>query len=322
MTGSPYGPILTGIGMLDSGKLTPAGRAGYVADVLALLTGGNENGKGNPLCSAGFQAFTALVPLPPIPGPPIINVTTLQAEPLFWFKPDPVAALMADLLVDKVKTPIWNTLFPDGILATTATALDLNGNTPLFPIFDFTCAFDLKVPPFPLSLPDLALKLPKYSTPIGLPKLLIDLASLGIQLKLPSLPPFPSLSLPDFGFPPDLALKAAITIPQLVIGLIELPIKLIIKLLLPPDIGLVLKLISFDIGAVFNLALDLLIQLLVDLGLLLILPKLLIASLLIYLKDVVAMVCTDLVGMLVGANGSLTSLVGGATGLIAPPPSK
>jgi hypothetical protein len=150
-----------------------------------------------------------------------------------------------------------------------------------------------------LALPDLAANL-------GLlpPKLLIKLAGLGIQLKLPSLPPFPSLSLPDFGFPPDLALKAAITIPQLVLGLIELPIKLIIKLLLPPDIGLVLKLISFDIGAVFNLALDLLIQLLVDLGLLLILPKLLIASLLIYLKDIVAMVCTDLVGMLVGAKGA------------------
>lgn len=314
--GDPYGPILTGIGMLDGGQLTPAGKAGYVADVLGLIAGGNENGKCK-LCSPGCQAFASLIGgLPPIPGPPIPNVTTLKVEPLFWFGPDPIAALMATLLVDKTKTPIWSAIFPDGILATTANALDLAGNTPLFPIFDVTLlAPDLKG--FPIALPDLAVGLNLLP-----PKLLIKLAGLGIQLKLPSLPPIPSLSLPSFGFPPDLALKAALAIPQLVLGLLELPIKLIIKLLLPPDVGLVIKLIQPPfIDAVFNIALDLLIQLLIDVGLLLIVPKLLIASLLIYLKDIVAMVCTDLVGMLVGSGGVLTKTVGTATGLIAPPPS-
>lgn len=310
--GDPYGPILTGIGMLQDGKLSDAGKQAYVGDVLALLTGGNDKGMGNPLCSPGLQAFTKLVPLPPIPGPNIVNVTTLQAEPLFWFKPDPVAALMSTLLVDKTKTPIWNAIFPDGILTTTAEALDLTGNTPLFPIFDFTVAFpSLKIPPFPLALPDLAVNV--NLTP---PQLLLKLASLGIELKLPSLPSIPTLSLPNFGFPPDLALKAAVTIPQLVLGLIALPFKLIIKLLLPPDINLVLKMISLDISAVFNIALDLLIQLLVDLDLLLVAPKLLIASLLIYLKDIVAMVCVDLAGQLVGSGGAITKLIGGVTGLI------
>jgi len=310
--GDPYGPILTGIGMLQGGQLTPAGKAAYTADVLALLAGGNKNGMGNPACSPGFQAFTKLVPLPPIPGPNIPNVTTLSIEPLFWWGPDPIAAAMAALLVDKTKTPIWNAIFPDGILATTANALDLAGNTPLFPIFDFTVAFpSLKIPPFPLALPDLAVNL--SLTP---PQLLIKLAGLGIELKLPSLPSLPSLALPDFGFPPDLALKVAITIPQLVLGLIALPFKLLFKLLLPPDIGLVLKMISLDISVVFNLALDLLIQLLVDLDLLLITPKLLIASLLIYVKDVVAMVCVVLAGEFVGSGGAITKLIGGITGLI------
>jgi hypothetical protein len=172
---------------------------------------------------------------------------------------------------------------------------------------------NLKIPPFPLALPDLALNVNLLP-----PKLLIKLAGLGISLQLPSLPSIPMLALPDFGIPPELAIKAAINIPNLVLGLIALPFKLILKLLLPPDISLVLKMISLDISAVFNLALDLLIQLLVDLDLLLITPKLLIASLLIYLKDVVAMVCTDLAGMIVGSGGAITKLIGGITGLIAP----
>jgi len=313
--GDPYGPILTGIGMLDSGKLTPAGKAGYVADVLGLIAKGNAKGACSG-CSAGTQLFAGLIGgLPPVPGPPIVNVTTLAVEPLFWWDPDPVAALMATLLVDDTKTPIWNAIFPDGILATTATGLDLIGNTPLFPLFDVS----LLVPTlniFPVPLPELAVKLNLLP-----PQLLIKLAGLGIQLKLPSLPSIPVLTLPSFGLPPDLALKAALAIPQLVIGLIELPFKLIIKLLLPPDISLVIKLLTLDISAVFNLALSLLIELLVSLDLLLITPKLLIASLLIYLKDIVAMVCVDLVGQLVGSGGALTKIIGTGTGLIAPPPS-
>jgi hypothetical protein len=313
--GDPYGPILTGIGMLDSGKLTPAGKAGYVADVLGLLAMGNANGQ-CPGCSPGTQLFASLIGgLPPVPGPNIVNVTTLSVEPLFWWKPDPVAALMSKLLIDDTKTPIWNTLFPEGILTTTAQALDLPGNTPLFPFFDASLLLpSLNV--FPIPLPDLAVKLNLLP-----PQLLIKLAGLGIQLKLPSLPSIPTLSLPDFGFPPSLALKAALAIPQLVLGLIALPFKLIIQLLLPPSISLVIKLLTLDISAVFNIALNLLIELLVSLDLLLITPKLLIASLLIYLKDIVSMVCVDLVGQLVGSGGALTKIIGTGTGLIAPPPS-
>src|SRR5579863_9981431 len=245
MPADPYGPILTGIGYLDKGKLTPAARAAYVADVLALLAGGNANGKAK-LCSPGTQLFANLITgLPPIPGPDIFNVTTLAVEPLFWFNPDPVATLVATQLVDPVKCPIWNTIFPDGILDTTAVALDLNGNTPLFPFFDASLPA-LNVKGFPLSLPDLGLAL---GLPL-LPKLLIKLATLNIALALPMLPMIPTLTLPSFGIPPDLALKAAIALPNLIIGLIELPFKLLIKLLLPPDLSLVLKLITLDISAV------------------------------------------------------------------------
>lgn len=304
---SPYGPILTGIGLLDGGKLTPAGRANYVAEVIGLLVTGNANGQGGLPTT---QIFNNLIPLPPVPGPVIFNVTTLESEPLFWFKPDPVAAIMATTLVDPKQCPIWNMMFPDGIYKVTAEALDLNGNTPLFPLFDISCAFpDLKG--FPIALPDLAVE----ADILPPPKLLIKLAELGIQLSIPSIPSPPSLPIPslDLKFP-GLALEAAVALPKLILGLIELPFKIIEALLLPPSISLVLDLIQFKFDAVFKLAFDIVVKLLAPL--IPIVPKILLASILIWLKDTVSMLCVDLVGMLVGAGGVLTKSVGVATGLI------
>lgn len=306
---SPYGPILTGVGLLEGGKLTPAGRARYVGEVLALLATGNADGKGG---SPSTKIFNSLVPLPPIPGPVIPNVTTLQAEPLFWFEPDPLATLMAATLVDEKACPFWNQIFPDLLYAKTAGALDANGATPLFPIFDVSCAFP-DVEGFPVSIPDLSIQ--AKIAPV--PKLMLKLADLGIELKPPSIPmpPIPP-SLPDFslGFDVGLGLQAAVALPELLLGLIKLPFDLLAALVLPPNIGLILDLIQFKFDAVLKLALDLVIKLLQPL--ILIVPKLLIASILIYLKNIVAMVCVDIVGMVVGAGGSLTKLVAGATGLL------
>lgn len=300
---SPYGPILTGVGLLEGGKLTDAGRAGYVDEVTTLLATGNANGKGG---SPSTKIFNSLVPLPPIPGPTIFNVTTLESEQLFWFKPDPIAALMASTLKDPTASPIWNAVFPDLLYGKTAVALDAAGSTPLFPLFDVSLILpSLKV--FPIPLPELAVKL--NLTP---PQLLLKLAGLSIQLQLPSLPlpPLPP-SLPSISLPiPPLILV------DLMIGLIKLPFDLLLKLVLPPDIGLILKLLSLDFSAILKLALDIVVQLLIDLNLLLIVPKVFIASLLIYLKNVVAMVATDIVGLLVGSGGALTKLVATGTGLI------
>jgi hypothetical protein len=303
MTGL-YGPILTGVGLLKDGKLTTAAKASYVAEVLGLLATGNDKGMGG---TPQTQIFNHLVPLPPISGPVIPNVTTLESEPLFWFKPDPIAALMATQLIDPKKTPIWNAIFPDLIYEKTAIALDLPGNTPLFPIFDVSAAFGVDLP-LPFALPDLAAKL----NILPLPKLLLKLADLNIAVSIPTipLPPLPpKLPAINLSIPPLILLDFCI-------GLIKLPFTLLLKLLLPPDLGLILKLIALDFSAVLKLALDIVIQLLVDLGLLLIVPKLLVASILIYVKDVVAMVCTDIVGSIVGAGGSFTKLVATGTGLI------
>lgn len=301
--GNPYGPILTGVGLLEGGKLTKAAKDKYKLEVLALLATGNADGKGG---SPSTKIFNSIVPLPPIPGPVIPNVTTLQMEPVFHFGPDPLAALMASTLTEE-NCPIWYAIFPNLLYEKTAVALDMNGATPLFPIFDVSAAFDIDLP-IPFALPELAVKL---SMP--LPKLMIKLPTV---LKIP--PPLPSIPLPPIPPAlPDLALQ--LPIPPLVlldlcIGLIKLPFDLLLSLVLPPKLDLVLDLPGLP-KVVLKLALDIVLKLLLDLGLLLIVPKLFIASLLIYLKDVVAMVCTDIVGALLGA-GNIAKGVAGLTGLV------
>jgi hypothetical protein len=305
--GNPYGKILTGAGLIQGGKLTKAAKDKYVDEVLGLLVTGNADGKGG---SPSTKIFNSLFPLPPIPGPVIPNVTTLQAEPVFWFGPDPIAALMATQLKDPKNNPFWHKIWPDLIYEKTAVALDANGSTPLFPIMDFSAVFDIDLP-FPITIPDLALKL-NIMPP---PKLLLKLADLGIELKIP-VPPIPPIP-PDFGFP-DFSLPGipypglpSLALPDLALGLIKLPFDLILKLVAPPDLGLVLDLPGLPLKI-----LELAFKIVLDLLGLLIVPKIFVASLLIYVKNVVAMVCTDLVGMLVGAGGSLTKLIAKLTGLI------
>lgn len=308
----PYGNILTDAGLISDGKITDAARKRYVDEVLALLVTGNADGKGG---SPSTKIFNTLVPLPPIPGPTIFNVTTLSNEPLFWFGPDPLAAVMATLLRDPAKTPVWNAIFPDLLYAKTAEALDANGSTPLFPIFDVSSAFP-EVHAFPISLPDLAILLGAKYTPV--PLLLLKLAQIGISLSPPKipLPPIPP-DLPNF-LPPaipgiDLPGLPSLALIDLLLGLIKLPFDLIIKLVAPPDLGLALDLPGLP-TKVLKIALDIVVDLLQPL--IPIVPKLLIASILIYLKDVVAMVCTDIIGMIVGSGGVLTKTVAGLTGLV------
>lgn len=305
-----YGGILTGVGLIEGGNLTEKARTSYVNEVIALLATGNAEGKGG---SPTTKIFNSLIPLPPVPGPRIANITTLQIEPLFWFGPDPIAAVMATLLRDKNATPIWNAIFPDLLYAKTAVALDTKGGTPLFPIFDVSAMFP-DIEGFPIPLPDLALKLGKLP-PILLADLLLTLTPALPSLPIPPIPP----SLPNF-LPniPDLNLELPglppLALPNLLLGLIKLPFDLLIKLALPPNLSLVIDLLSLKFDAVFNLAFDIMWALLEPL--MLIVPKVIIASVLIYLKDIVAMVITVIVGLIIGAGGAATKLVATATGLI------
>ena len=306
---NPYGPILTGVGFLKGGKLSDDARHKYVVEVTTLLATGNADGKGG---SPSTKLFNSLFPLPPIGGPTFPNPTTLQLEPLFWFGPDPMAAIMVDTMSDPKKTPIWNAIFPDLLLTSVASALDANGSTPLFPLFDVSVAFP-DITGFPVPLPDLAI-MTKY---LPAPRLLLKLADLGIQLAPPKppLPPIPP-SLPNFLPPPLPGLSLPplkIDLPDLLLSLLKMPFDLLKSLVLPPKLDLVLDLPGLP-KKVLKLALDLLIGILAPF--LQVLPKVMIASLIIWLKDVVSMVCVDVVGMLVGAGGVMTKEVAALTGLI------
>jgi hypothetical protein len=299
--GSPYSPVLTGIGFLQGGKIAPSARSRYLAEVLALMATGNADGRGG---SPSTKIFSSIVPLPPIAGPRIPNVITLKSEPLFHFEPDPGATLIAAQLNDPKNNPMWHTIFVDTLLEKTAVALDMPGSTPLFPIFDVSGPFGIDLP-IPFALPELAAKLNLLP-----PELVIKLADLGIKLQPPSLPipPIPP-DLPDLKLP-----SAQLVLPDLMLGLIKLPFDILLKLVLPPKLDLVLNLPGLP-KVVLDLAMEIVIKLLADLGLMLIVPKLFVASLLIYIKNVVAMVCCDIVGALVG-TGSIAKSVGTLTGLV------
>lgn len=306
---TPYDPILTSVGLIEGGKLTKAAKESYKKEVLALLLTGNADGKGG---SPATKIFSTLAPLPPIPGPNVVNVTTLQSEPIFWFGPDPLAALMADTLTEE-KCPIWHTIFPDLLYEKTAVALDMNGATPLFPVFDVSFPFGFDMP-IPFTLPDLLAKLVVKTPDLTLPALTIKLSTL---LKLPPTPP----SIPIPPIPPSLP-DAVLKLPipplallDLCIGLIKLPFDLLLKLVLPPKIDIILKLPDLP-KLVLGFAFDIVVDLLKSLNLMLTVPKLFVASLLIYIKDIVAMVCVDIVGSLVGA-GNIAKSVAGLTGLVS-----
>lgn len=305
---SLYDPILTHAGLLQGGKLSQAAKDRYVTEVLALLVTGNADGQGG---SPFTRIFNSIVPLPPIPGPLIFNPSTLKEEPFFWFGPDPLAAVMSTQLVNRDNNPVWHAIFVDLLYEKTALAFDLPGTTPLFPIFDISVPFGGALP-IPFTPPDLAAKL--SVTP---PELAVKLIGANLALSLPSIPvpPIP----PALPAPIDVSIVANVpgfALMDLLIGLIKLPFDVMTQLVLPPSIDLVatVKLPSLP-GVVLKIAIDALLGLLTSLGMLVTIPRIFVASLLIYLKNIVGMLCADIVGMLLGA-GDISNGIAGLTGLI------
>jgi hypothetical protein len=309
---SPYGKILTDVGLIGAnGKISNAARQRYVADVSLLLINGNHKGK-------TLFPISEIIAMPPIPGPivPSLNPLISKPENFFWFNPDPILALGTIALLNKNhETDFWHQIFIDFLFEKSALMLDLPGSTPFFPIFDASGPFGVELP-LPFTLPDLAAELK-----ILPPELAIKLAKLGIKVALPSLPTLPEIpTLPiPLGFPggiplPFIALPPFPMLPELLLGLIKLPVTLIGSLI--TDISL-----AFDIPGlpkkIFDLAFKALLLLLDGLGLLNLLPKTFIASIIVYMKNVIAMVCVVIIGLLIG-SGSITKSLAIMLGLILP----
>jgi hypothetical protein len=306
-----YDPILGAdvVGMLDSsGDLSQAARDTFVAQVVALLVGGNRNGKGPKISSI------IGIPFPPIAGPLLIDPDKLLLTPddplgpLFWFEPSPLVLPSIPFLSDPDKD--YQKIIVNNLYKPLVKMLNVKGNMATFPIFDPTVAFpNVKAPDIPAFILGLPIALPTVSLPVpGNAPAVAFCAKFGITLAdllgfvvpppipLPSLPKLPSLPIPpDFDF---------IIFPDLFLGLLTIPLAI-----LTPDIILPKIAAAFppDPIALFKVILDLVLGLVLDLlqkiGLLVILPKLLAATIIIIIQNLVSMMVVDMIGMILGAGG-------------------
>jgi hypothetical protein len=285
-------PILTHCGVVDtSGKLIPSGRAAFVADVIALLTAGNADGKGLLLAKA------LGVPVPPVGGPPFpapqLVPPGIPIEPIFYFGPDPTAILSTPYLMDP--KGLWSQIFVDGLYAAIATALNLPGSyvPPLFDPSIYGIDFSFKLPG---DLPTLAAKLPTVLAP-QIPKLILKLGVPSLPIPAPPAIP-PIFSIPNFPPPlpipppinfgiglafPDLFIKFLAGIPSLIIPAVPTSL---------PDLFL----------KPFSVLLELFFKIAAELNLFLTSPKLLVATMLVIIQNVVTMIVCDIIGMILGSG--------------------
>lgn len=307
-------PILGpgGVGLIGGdGKLTQVARDAFTSQVLLLLAGGNEDGKGPKISSI------LGVPFCPIPGPKLFDPDKALLTPkdpmgdLLWFAPSPLTVAMTPFIVDPEKD--YQKIIVTNLYEPLVKMLNLPGNIVAPPLYDPTCFFDIDVdiPEFLIKL-TAALAVPtlhasfaaEFDLDVG------DVGKLALDLpKLPAPPPIPPNipipALPDFDF---------IIFPDLFLALLTLPLEI-----LKPD--LVISLITIpvpDFGSLFLKIVDIVLKIILKalevIGLLLILPKLLMATFTIILQNLVSMLVCDIIGLVLG-TGQVVKLAGTFLGL-------
>jgi hypothetical protein len=291
--------VLTDIGIIKDGKLSDKTRNAIITDILLLLEKGNDGGR-------GISSFP--LPLPPTDPTAPANI--------FWFAPQPLIFIpTVAVLPDKNKCPIFHSVILDGLFGSTFTALDVKGGTPLTPPTVPTPIFDpsfisLKLgidlgkdfPPDPAKLfliPEIKKKYPTVEI------FLAALIKIVAETKIPDIPvPPPLPSIPDA---PNLIL------PDLLKGLIKIPFDIIVSLMAAP-LDLLPKLTNplALFGFIFDLAFKALQKLL---DLFLATPATIIASLLVYLKDLCAIICVVIIASILGP-GEISKAAATALGLV------
>jgi hypothetical protein len=303
----------SGVGVLDEkGNLTSAARDSFTAQVILLLTTGNASGKGAKVSSM-FD-----VPFPPIPGPKVFDPDRLLTHPtdplgdFFWFDPSPFAPLTYDVLRDpdgfyqkRIVSTVYQAIM--GVMNVAGTAI-----APLIIDYSGLLPPDISVK---IKLPDL----PKIAAAVpnipALKALGIDLgdipkfvANLTAIVPTPSIPSLPTIPTPDFDFD---------VFPDLFAGLAKIPIKLLPELIgkfSPIDL-LNIKMPPFEM---FNIVvppyLDLIVSLLLEVGLVAILPKLLVATIVVILQNAVIALIAMLISQIIG-TGIVVKTVGQVFGL-------
>lgn len=303
------GPV--GVGVLGSNeKLTQDARDAFVSQVILLLTSGNRDGLG-----AKVSSITG-IPFPPPSGVKLPDPDRLLTNPndpmgdLFWFDPSPFAPLTYDTLRDPEGG--YQKIIITNLYEPLMKMMNLNGVAAAPPILDYTGFLPPDVSA-KLTLPDL----PKIAALIPTPPALkaeydID-ASIAAEIVAllpapPSVPSLPSIPIPEFDF---------VVFPQLFELLLTLPITLLPKLIAKLSVD-PLKLLTPSPPDLFKIVVELTFGLVLDIlkevGLLAILPKLLVATFIVMIQNaVIALLCMT-VSQIIG-TGLVVKTIGQALGL-------
>lgn len=308
----------TGVGVLDSqGKLTQAARDAFTSQVITLLVSGNRDGKGAKISSL------LGIPFPPeagfgLPDPDriITNPGESIVGDLFRFDPSPFAPLTFDTLRDPKQ--LYQKLIIDNLYQPFMQAVNQKGNAVAPPILDYSgflppdIAIKLTLPDLPkiaIAFPGGLLALKALNLDLGsVPSFIANLSAV---IPIPSIPSIPQFSLPDFPtfdfviFPQLFSLIVQlpfVVLPDLIAKLSASPIDLLIPT--PP------ALFKLVLDVVFGLVLDILKKL----GLLVMMPKLLIATIIVFLQNAVAAIAPLAVSQIIG-TGLVVKTIGQALGL-------
>jgi hypothetical protein len=315
-----------GAGILDNGgKLTQSARDRFISEVILLQMNGNENGM-------GISKFNPLlpIPIPPVGGPnvPSLNILGPKTQPLFWFSPDPFALLSQPILNDK--KGIYQKIWLDGVYEPLAAALNLSGKTMLGPVIDPTIVIDLSMDKFkglsldklPQIMAEIFIQVALANVPTTAPAAKIKLyADFGIGdpkipdlislLTAPPIPAVPSFSLPT---PPDIpnpsGMSVNFTFPNVFLELMKAPLIVLPQIVTKISINLdplgLLKAIFQLLVAILELA----YAALQISGA----PSLLMATLVVIIKNLAGILLCDAIGSLLG-TGLMVKIIANLVGL-------
>lgn len=314
--------IMADVGVLDSpkGKITPEAREKFVDDVNLLLLNGFD-GK-----LFGLVDIAGDVP------DLVFEGSNLLSDP-FTLKP---------IEDHEAKFPTFHKFFIDTLFEKVAVALDVEGATPLAPIMDPTFIFpnfDLAIPfpellvklvtgfppppelvalgiPFDmtifdveiddLDIPAIVAAIPIPAPPIP-PVPIPDLPGIPDLIPAFTVPPIPSIPFPELPAIPPLHLPNLVlyNIIDIVLCIVLAIIEAIVKMVTIKALDMVTALSEKAvIGLIAFVAAELLLNIIACLtGLQLKNALSFVAAFVVFLERVIGMVCTDVVGLVLGSPG-------------------
>jgi hypothetical protein len=288
-----YQPILTSVGYIKSDDEMSKR---FLKEVLGLLETGNKDGKGG---SNIQKLINTIIPFPPEKGP-----LTFDNENFFHFKPEINIDLFKEILQSEEKSRNWQKVFVTNLYLKIVKSFDVKGATPLAgpPLFVFDAQTINPLIPIPYTLAEISAAFGALPDPNPPSLLITNLSAAGI-LPTNLVPPQKiEISLQDLNPIPGMRNDLL----DLVEKISDFPVLLLIEIMKD----------YVDPAKLFNLAinpLEIIPIAVKKTGAMLekifskfleenFVPKILVASVLILLKEIVCMVALVVIGGLLGSG--------------------